>query len=307
MTKDKNNFTYHVPVLLHPSIDGLNINPDGIYVDVTFGGGGHSRELFNRLSDKGRLISFDQDADAKKNAWQADNFTFVPANFSFMKNHLLGLGIQKVDGILGDLGVSSHQFNEEGKRGFSFRFDDPLDMRMNQSQQISAKEIINTYSEEQLATIFGKYGEVVGPMKVVVAIAKARSSKALKTTFDLVEVIRPFAQRNKENKFLAQIFQAIRIEVNKEMDVLEKFLQQSADLLNTGGRLSVISYHSLEDRLVKNFMKRGDFEGKIEKDFFGNLIKPLNEINRKPIIPSEEEIAENPRARSAKLRIAEKI
>jgi len=305
MTATKNN-TYHTPVLLQPCMEGLNIKPNGIYVDVTFGGGGHSREIFKHLSAEGKLVSFDQDADAAKNVWQAENFIFVPANFSFLKNHLRANGIQKVDGILADLGVSSFQFDEEGKRGFSIRFNDPLDMRMNQNQQLTAKQIVNTYAEEDLAVILGKYGEVEKPMKIAVAIVKSREEKKLQTTFDLIDTIRRFAPKNKEQKFLAQVFQAIRIAVNDEMHVLERFLLQTEEILNPGGRLVVMSYHSLEDRLVKNYIKRGNFEGKVEKDFFGNILKPFDEINRKPIVPNEEELVSNPRSRSAKLRIAER-
>lgn len=302
----KNNELYHIPVMLQPCLDGLNINPDGIYVDVTFGGGGHSREIYKQLSENGKLVAFDQDADAKKNAWQAPNFIFIPSNFSFLKNHLRANGIMQVDGILADLGVSSYQFDEDGKRGFSIRFDDPLDMRMNQAQKVSAKTIINTYSEEELARVFGKYGEVEKPMRIAVEICKVRSKKAIETTFELIQTIEKFAPKKKEQKFYAQIFQAIRIEVNQEMEVLEKFLLQAAEVLKPNGRLVVMSYHSLEDRLVKNFIKRGNLDGSIEKDFFGNVLKPFDEITRKPIVSTEEELERNSRARSAKLRIAVK-
>lgn len=301
-----NKETYHVPVMLNECLEGLAIRPDGIYVDVTFGGGGHSKEIFKQLSKEGKLIVFDQDSDAKKNAWEADNFTFVASNFSFLKNHLRANGIQQVDGILADLGVSSFQFNEEGKRGFSIRFNDPLDMRMNRSQKVSAKDVVNTYSEEDLARVFGKYGEVERPMRIAVEICKVRSKQPLATTFDLIETVKKFAPRNKEQKFYAQLFQAIRIEVNNEMDVLEKFLTQAAEVLKPEGRLVIMSYHSLEDRLVKNFMKRGNLDGSIEKDFFGNILKPFDEITRKPIVSTAEELELNPRARSAKLRIAVK-
>lgn len=301
-----NNETYHVPVMLQECLDGLVIRPDGIYVDVTFGGGGHSKEIFKRLSPEGKLVVFDQDSDAKKNAWSADNFVFIASNFSFLKNHLRANGITHVDGILADLGVSSFQFNEEGKRGFSIRFNDPLDMRMNKAQSLTAKEIVNSYSEEEIARVLGKYGEVEKPMRIAVEICKVRSKTPLNTTFDLIEAVKKFAPKNKEQKFYAQIFQAIRIEVNNEMDVLEKFLTQTAEVLKPGGRLVVMSYHSLEDRLVKNFMKRGNLDGTIEKDFFGNILKPFDEITRKPIVATEEELASNSRARSAKLRIAEK-
>jgi 16S rRNA (cytosine1402-N4)-methyltransferase len=292
--------------MLNECLEGLAIRPDGIYVDVTFGGGGHSKEIFKQLSKEGKLIVFDQDSDAKKNAWEADNFTFVASNFSFLKNHLRANGIQQVDGILADLGVSSFQFNEEGKRGFSIRFNDPLDMRMNRSQKVSAKDVVNTYSEEDLARVFGKYGEVERPMRIAVEICKVRSKQPLATTFDLIETVKKFAPRNKEQKFYAQLFQAIRIEVNNEMDVLEKFLTQAAEVLKPEGRLVIMSYHSLEDRLVKNFMKRGNLDGSIEKDFFGNILKPFDEITRKPIVSTAEELELNPRARSAKLRIAVK-
>lgn len=307
MMTTKENSYYHIPVMLKPCIDGLNIHPDGTYVDVTFGGGGHSREIFKYLTPKGRLISFDQDKEAQLNAWKADNFFFVSSNFSFLKNHLLGLGISKVDGILADLGVSSYQFNEKGKRGFSYRYDDPLDMRMNQKQTFSALQVVNEYTEEQLATIFGRYGEVEKPMRLAIQITKERSKKELKSTYDLVNAISLLAPRNKENKYLAQVFQAIRIEVNNEMETLEKMLLQTVDVLKPEGRLVVMSYHSLEDRMVKNFFKRGHFDGKIEKDFYGNVLKPFKEVVRKPIVPTEEELEDNPRARSAKLRIAERI
>lgn len=298
-----NDDTYHVPVMLSECLDGLDINPEGIYIDVTFGGGGHSREIFKKLTT-GQLIVFDQDPDAKKNAWEADNFHFVAANFSFLKNHLRLLGFPQVDGILADLGVSSHQFNEE-ERGFSIRADESaLDMRMNQSGTLTAEKIVNTYEEIELITILSKYGEVQLPGKVAGTIVRARSKGYIKTTGQLREILYAIAPKKKENKFLAQVFQAIRIEVNNEMEVLEKFLSQTTDVLKPGGRLVVMSYHSLEDRLVKNFMKRGSFDGKIEKDFFGNVLKPFTEINRKPISPNEEELELNNRSRSAKLRIA---
>ena len=299
-----NDYTYHNPVMLQECLDGLDINPEGTYIDVTFGGGGHSKAIFDKLTT-GRLISFDQDPDAKKNAWEAKNFDFIASNFAFVKNHLRLLGISKVDGILGDLGVSSHQF-DEGSRGFSIRGDYPLDMRMNQSSDIDAKHIVNTYEEDELISILRKYGEVKSPGKVAGTICRARSRKEINTTGELNEILIPIAPHRKENKFLAQIYQAIRIEVNNEMDVLEKFLQQTTEILKPQGRLVIMSYHSLEDRLVKNFMKRGSFDGKIEKDFFGNILKPFTEINRKPITPTEEELEINNRSRSAKLRIAER-
>jgi 16S rRNA (cytosine1402-N4)-methyltransferase len=298
-----NNIEYHVPVMLQQCLDGLAINPDGIYVDVTFGGGGHSREIFKQLSPKGKLIVFDQDPDAKKNAWEAPNFHFVAANFSFISNHLKIMGIKKVDGILADLGVSSHQF-DDGQRGFSIRTNDPLDMRMNQSGEVSAQTIINEYSDFELMKIFRKYGEITNAKKVAYAILSARERKPIETTGELMNALASCAPKFKDHKFFAQIFQALRIEVNQELDVLERFLLQTADVIAPGGKLVVMSYHSLEDRLVKNFMKRSSIEGDIEKDFFGNVIKPFTEEVRHPIIPEEEEIIRNSRARSAKLRIA---
>ena len=298
-----NEEIYHVPVMLQPCLDGLNIHPDGTYVDVTFGGGGHSRAIYNQLSPKGRLIVFDQDPDAFSNAWEAPNFHFVAANFSFLKNHLRMLKIDKVDGILADLGVSSHQF-DAGKRGFSIRTNDPLDMRMNQQGDFSAYAIVNEYEEEQLIRILRKYGELSSPGKIAGTICRARQKNPITTTGELMDILNPIAPKFKEHKFFAQVFQALRIEVNNEMEVLEKFLIQCPEVLAPGGRLVVMSYHSLEDRLVKNFMKRGHLDGSIEKDFYGNVLKPLTEITRKPITPSEEEITMNSRARSAKLRIA---
>lgn len=303
MTNSEN--TYHIPVMLQPCLDGLNIDPDGIYVDVTFGGGGHSREIYKRLSPKGQLIVFDQDPDAAANAWDAPNFHFVAANFSFLKNHLRMMKIDKVDGILADLGVSSHQF-DAGNRGFSIRTNDPLDMRMNQNGEFSAFNIVNEYEEEDLIRILRKYGELTSPGKIAGTICRGRQRIPIKTTGELMEVLAPIAPKFKDHKFFAQVFQALRIEVNNEMEVLEKFLLQCPEVLKPGGRLVVMSYHSLEDRLVKNFMKRGHLDGSIEKDFFGNVLKPLTEITRKPIIPSEAEIELNSRARSAKLRIAER-
>jgi 16S rRNA (cytosine1402-N4)-methyltransferase len=291
--------------MLHECIEGLTINPDGVYVDVTFGGGGHSKEIYKKLSSKGKLIVFDQDPDAKENAWEADNFYFVAANFAFISNHLRLLGIKHVDGILADLGVSSHQFDEE-TRGFSIRANAPLDMRMNKHGELSAKSVVNEYDEFELVKIFRSYGELSNARKIAGEIAKARASKKINTTNDLMEVLGKCAPKFKEHKFFAQVFQAIRIEVNQELEVLEKFLEQTADVMAPGGKLVVMSYHSLEDRLVKNYMKRGSIHGEITKDFFGNVLKPFTEVNRHPIIPNEEEIELNTRARSAKLRIAEK-
>ncbi len=301
----ENNTTYHIPVMLHECIDGLEINPDGVYVDVTFGGGGHSKEIFKKLSSKGKLIVFDQDPDAKENAWEADNFYFVAANFAFISNHLRLLGIKQVDGILADLGVSSHQFDEE-TRGFSIRANAPLDMRMNKHGELSAKSVVNEYDEFELVKIFRSYGELSNARKIAGEIVKARASRKINTTNDLMDVLGKCAPKFKEHKFFAQVFQAIRIEVNQELEVLEKFLEQTADVMAPNGRLVVMSYHSLEDRLVKNYMKRGSIHGEITKDFFGNVLKPFTEVNRHPIIPTEDEIELNTRARSAKLRIAEK-
>lgn len=301
-----NDATYHVPVMLQECLDGLAINPDGVYVDVTFGGGGHSRAIFEKLSPKGKLIVFDQDPDARANAWEAPNFHFVAANFAFLKNHLRVLGIPAVDGILADLGVSSHQF-DDAKRGFSIRSNEALDMRMSQAGDFTAAKIVQTYDEEQLAAIFRKYGELDHPYKTAVELVKARNKSKIKTTGELMEALMPVAPKFKDHKFFAQVFQALRIEVNQEMEVLEKFLLQTAEVLKPDGRLVVMSYHSLEDRLVKNLMKRGNLDGSIEKDFFGKVLKPFEEVNRKPILPTEEEIQRNSRARSAKLRIAKRL
>ena len=300
-----NESTYHVPVMLQECLEGLNIQPDGTYIDVTFGGGGHSKAIFEKLNDSGKLLAFDQDVDAKRNVWEAPNFHFIPSNFEFLKNHLRMMRIEKVDGILADLGVSSHQFNEP-ERGFSIRSNEPLDMRMNQLSEQSAFDVVNEYEEDELITIIGKYGEVKSPRRVAQLICQSRQGSPIKTTGDLVEVLSKMAPKFKENRFYAQVFQAIRIEVNNEMKVLESFLEQAADVLKPGGRLVVMSYHSLEDRLVKNFMKRGHLDGSIEKDFYGNVLKPLTEVVRKPITPNEKELERNPRSRSAKLRIAER-
>ena len=300
-----NTIHYHIPVMLTECLEGLNIRPDGIYIDVTFGGGGHSRAIFSKLSSEGKLIAFDQDPDALANVWEADNFQLIPSNFAFLKNYLRSLGIEKVDGILADLGVSSHQF-DEGKRGFSIRTNDPLDMRMNQNGAFSAMNVVNEYEEEQLIKILRKYGEVTSPGKVAGTICRGRQATPIKTTGELIAVLQKIAPKFKEHKFFAQVFQAIRMEVNNELDVLEKFLLQTAEVLKPGGRLVVMSYHSLEDRLVKNYMKRGNLDGSIEKDFFGNILKPFSDVTRKPISPTEEEMELNSRARSAKLRIAER-
>jgi len=294
---------YHIPALLHETIDGLNVKPDGVYVDVTFGGGGHSKEILKRLGEKGRLIGFDQDEDALKNAIADPRFTFVRSNFRYLKNFLRYHNIEKVDGILADLGVSSHHF-DEAERGFSFRFDDVLDMRMNTKSPFTAAVLLNTYSEEQLADVFYLYGELHNSRKIAKTIVTARSSAPFDRIFTFIEVLKPFFGREKEKKDMARVFQALRIEVNKEMDVLKSLLEQSIEVLNPDGRLVVLTYHSLEDRLVKNFFRSGNFEGKLEKDFYGNIISPLQPINNKVIVAGDDEVNRNPRARSAKLRIA---
>ena len=297
--------SYHIPVLLQECIQGLKIKPDGVYVDVTFGGGGHAKEIFKRITDKGKLIVFDQDPDAKLNAWEAPNFHFIPANFTFLGNHLKAQKYTAIDGLLADLGVSSHQFDSP-ERGFSIRENAPLDMRMNQNALRSAFDIVNSDSEEKLISIFRNYGELSNSRALASEIIRQRASKTIATTFELMSVLQPFAPKFKDHKFYAQVFQAIRIEANQELEALKQLLLQTTELLNPGGRLVVISYHSLEDRLVKNFMKRGSFDGKIEKDFFGNSIKPFKEVVKHPLVPKDDEIKLNTRARSAKLRIAEK-
>ena len=298
--------TYHVPVLLHESIDGLAIKSGGIYVDVTFGGGGHSKEILRRLDEKAHLYSFDQDPDAEKNIVNDDRFTFVRSNFRYLKNWMRYYGVDHIDGLLADLGVSSHHFDDE-TRGFSFRFDAPLDMRMNKRAGTTAAEILNTYDEEQLADIFYIYGELKNARKIASIIAKTRNEKKIETTGDLMSATEKLFQREREKKEMAKMFQALRIEVNHEMDALTEMLNGAKDLLGEGGRLSVITYHSLEDRIVKNMMKAGNVEGKIKQDFFGRIEAPFRLINNKVIVPSDEEQQQNPRSRSAKLRIAEKI
>ena len=294
---------YHTPALLPETIEGLNIKPDGIYVDVTFGGGGHSQEILTKLSKKGKLVGFDQDEDAIKNAIKDPRFIFVRSNFRYLKNFLRYHNIEKVDGILADLGVSSHHF-DEAERGFSFRFDGVLDMRMNMKSPLSAAVLLNTYSEEQLANVFYLYGELRNSRKIAKMIVEARAQKPFRMIFPFIELLKPHIGRETEKKDMARIFQALRIEVNTEMDVLKSLLEQSLEVLNPEGRLVVLTYHSLEDRLVKNFIRSGNFEGKIEKDFFGNVLAPLKAVNTKVIIAGEEEVERNPRARSAKLRIA---
>ena len=297
--------TYHIPVLLMPSVDGMNIRPDGIYADMTFGGGGHSREILSRLGNGGRLLSFDQDEDAERNIVDNPHFTFVRSNFRYLKNFLRYHGIEQVDGILADLGVSSHHF-DDSERGFSFRGDGPLDMRMNKRAGITAADVVNNYSEERLADIFYLYGELKNSRKIASVLAKARAIQTINTIGEFLEVIKPLFGREREKKELAKVFQALRIEVNHEMEALKEMLCATAEVLRPGGRLVVITYHSLEDRLVKNMMKTGNVEGKMEKDFYGNVETPFRLVNNKVIVPSDEEIAENPRSRSAKLRIAEK-
>ena len=298
--------TYHVPVLLNESIDGLDIKSDGIYVDVTFGGGGHSKEILRRLGKKGHLYSFDQDPDAEKNIVDDDRFTFVRSNFRYLKNWMRYYEVDHIDGLLADLGVSSHHFDDE-TRGFSFRFDAPLDMRMNKRAGTTAAEILNNYSEEQLADIFYIYGELKNARKIAAIIAKTRNDKKIETTGDLMSATEKLFQREREKKEMAKMFQALRIEVNHEMDALKEMLNGAKDMLCEGGRLSVITYHSLEDRIVKNMMKAGNVEGKINQDFFGRIETPFRLVNNKVIVPSDEEQLQNPRSRSAKLRIAEKI
>lgn len=296
---------YHNPVLLKETVDGLNIRPDGVYVDVTFGGGGHSREILRRLGPQGRLVAFDQDEDAHANALDDDRFLLIPENFRYLKRFLRFHGIRQVDGILGDFGVSSHQFDVPG-RGFSTRFDGVLDMRMNQKSELSAFEVVNHYEEAELRRLLFDYGELKNAGAIASTIVQARREKPIENTEQLKLVLGKFLPQHKANKILAQIYQAIRIEVNQEMEVLKEFLEQTVDVLVKGGRLSVISYHSLEDRLVKRFVKNGMFEGEPERDFYGNYTVPFKTIE-KLIVPSEEEIERNSRARSAKLRVAEKL
>lgn len=296
---------YHRPVLLKESVDALVHNPDGVYVDVTFGGGGHSREILSRLSEKGRLYSFDQDLDALNNTIDDSRFTLINQNFRFLENSLLMYGITKVDGILGDLGVSSHQFDEAG-RGFSIRSDAPLDMRMNALQTVNAQMVVNDYDEERLADIFYYYGELREARKLAREVVHYRKNKKIGTTEELKKVF-SYIPVHKSNKFFAQIFQAIRIEVNQELDALKEMLEQSLRILNEGGALVVISYHSLEDRLVKKFLKNGMFEGEPERDIYGNFHKPFKLMQSRAIIPTDEEITENSRARSAKMRVGNKI
>ena len=298
--------TYHVPVLLNESIDGLALKPGGIYVDVTFGGGGHSREILSRLTGGARLFSFDQDADAENNIpADAEGFTFVRSNFRYLKNWMRYYGIDHIDGLLADLGVSSHHF-DDAERGFSFRFDAPLDMRMNKRAGMTAADILNTYDEEQLADVFYIYGELKNSRRIAAAVAKARTTKKIATTNDFMDITAPLFKREREKKDMTKLFQALRREVNHEMDALKEMLLAATELLAPEGRLSVITYHSLEDRIVKNIMKTGNAAGKVEQDFFGHIQTPFRLVNNKVITPSDEELEKNPRSRSAKLRIAEK-
>ena len=313
--------TYHVPVLLHESIDGLDIKADGIYVDVTFGGGGHSREIIHRLGPNGHLFSFDQDADAEQNVLEPeqadgttagprrfvddDRFTFVRSNFRYLRNWMRYYGIEHIDGLLADLGVSSHHFDDES-RGFSFRFDAPLDMRMNRRAGATAADLVNNNTEEQLADIFYLYGELRNARRIAAALVKARSVKPIATTHDFMEAVEPLFHREREKKDMAKLFQALRIAVNHEMTALRQMLLAATDLLAPGGRLSVITYHSLEDRIVKNIMRSGNPEGKVTQDFFGKISSPYRLVNNKVIVPTPDEQERNPRSRSAKLRIAER-
>lgn len=308
--------TYHVPVLLKKSVDGLNIQSGGVYVDVTFGGGGHSSEILSRLDEQAHLYSFDQDADAEQNVMRSEvgaerrfvddsRFTFVRSNFRYLKNWMRYYGVESIDGLLADLGVSSHHFDDES-RGFSFRFDAQLDMRMNKRAGKTAADIVNDYDEEALANLFYLYGEIKQSRRLAAAVVKARSQQRIATTQDLLGILEPIFKREREKKDLAKVFQALRIEVNHEMDALKEMLKSATELLKPGGRLSVITYHSLEDRIVKNIMKTGNVEGKRIQDFYGRIETPFTLINNKVIVPSENEQQENPRSRSAKLRIAEK-
>lgn len=308
--------TYHVPVLLKESVDGLNIQSGGVYVDVTFGGGGHSSEILSRLDEQAHLYSFDQDADAEQNVMRSEvgaerrfvddpRFTFVRSNFRYLKNWMRYYGVESIDGLLADLGVSSHHFDDES-RGFSFRFDAQLDMRMNKRAGKTAADIVNDYDEEALANLFYLYGEIKQSRRLAAAIVKARSQQRIATTQNLLGILEPIFKREREKKDLAKVFQALRIEVNHEMDALKEMLKSATELLKPGGRLSVITYHSLEDRIVKNIMKTGNVEGKRIQDFYGKIETPFTLINNKVIVPSENEQQENPRSRSAKLRIAEK-
>ena len=297
---------YHLPVMLNECIEGLNIRPEGTYVDATFGGGGHSRAILSQLGESGRLIAFDQDADALANAIEDSRFKLLNENFRHMKSFLRLQGVRSVDGILADLGVSSHQF-DVAERGFSTRFNGELDLRMDRRQEVTARELVNRMDEHELTRILRLYGELPNAYQMAKAICRARAEKEIETTFDLREAVKHHLPRGMENKYLAMLFQALRIEVNGELEALQEMLRQAAELLNPGGRIAVMSYHSLEDRIVKNFFRAGNFEGEIEKDFYGNPIVPLKPVSRKAIVAGEEELQRNPRSRSARLRVAEKV
>ncbi len=297
---------YHLPVMLNECIEGLNIRPEGTYVDATFGGGGHSRAILSQLGESGKLIAFDQDADALANAIEDSRFKLLNENFRHMKSFLRLQGVRSVDGILADLGVSSHQF-DVAERGFSTRFNGELDLRMDRRQEVTARELVNRMDEHELTRILRLYGELPNAYQMAKAICRARAEKEIETTFDLREAVKHHLPRGMENKYLAMLFQALRIEVNGELEALQEMLRQAAELLNPGGRIAVMSYHSLEDRIVKNFFRAGNFEGEIEKDFYGNPIVPLKPVSRKAIVAGEEELQRNPRSRSARLRVAEKV
>lgn len=300
-----NTDVYHIPVLLNESIEGMNLHADGIYADMTFGGGGHSKEILRRMGEDCHLYSFDQDEDAEKNIVDDKRFTFVRSNFRYLRNFMRYYGVEQLDGILADLGVSSHHF-DDSERGFSFRFDGKLDMRMNKRAGMTAADIVNTYDEEKLADVFYIYGELKNSRKLAATIAKARQQKQITTIGKFLDIIKPLFGREREKKELAKVFQALRIEVNHEMEALKEMLYEATDLLKPGGRLVVITYHSLEDRMVKNLIKAGNIEGKVEQDFYGNVQSPFRAVNNKVIVPTDEEVNQNPRSRSAKLRIAEK-
>ncbi len=297
---------YHIPALLDACMAGLAVQPDGTYVDVTFGGGGHSRAILERLGDKGRLYAFDQDEDACVNRIEDNRFTFVRSNFRFLKNFMRYYDVDSIDGLLADLGVSFHHF-DASERGFSFRFDGALDMRMNRRARTTAADIIESYTQEQLSDIFYLYGELRSARKIAGAVVSDRRVQKIDTTTRLVEVVSPYIDKRQEKKELAQLFQALRIEVNQEMEALRRMLLSACELVRPGGRIAILTYHSLEDRLVKNFFKTGNFEGRVEKDFFGRIESPLRPVNNKVIVPDDDEVIRNPRARSAKLRIAEKL
>lgn len=300
-----NTDVYHIPVLLNESIEGINLKANGIYADMTFGGGGHSKEILRRMGEDCHLYSFDQDEDAEKNIVNDKRFTFVRSNFRYLRNFMRYYGVEQLDGILADLGVSSHHF-DDSERGFSFRFDGKLDMRMNKRAGMTAADIVNTYDEEKLADVFYIYGELKNSRKLAATIAKARQQKQITTIGEFLDIIKPLFGREREKKELAKVFQALRIEVNHEMEALKEMLYEATDLLKPGGRLVVITYHSLEDRMVKNLIKAGNIEGKVEQDFYGNVQSPFRAVNNKVIVPTDEEVNQNPRSRSAKLRIAEK-